>query len=136
MTIEGGCLCGAVRYRIGSRPLWTGYCHCASCRRSTGAPVAMYVGAAAESVTFTAGERTIHESSPDVRRGFCAACGTPLTYESERFPGEVHFHVGTCDDPGSLPASFHVFREERLAWFETADSLPRHATTSGRTTGS
>ena len=95
----------------------------------------MFVGAAWQSVTFTTGERAIHESSKGVRRGFCSACGTPLTYESERFPGEVHFYVGTCDEPGSLPPSFHVFHEERLAWLEISDSLPRHAKLSGRTTG-
>ena len=82
--LEGGCLCGAVRYRIDAPPLWTAYCHCATCRRSTGAPVTMFVGARSESVRFTAGERAMYASSPDVQRGFCARCGTPLTYESER----------------------------------------------------
>ena len=65
------------------------------------------------------------------RRGFCSACGTPLAYESERFPGEVHFHISTCDDPDSLPPSFHVWHEEWLVRLETADSLPRHAEFSG-----
>ena len=132
-TLEGGCLCGAVRYRIDAPPLWTGYCHCTSCRRSTGAPVTMFVGAREDSVAFTAGKRTQFASSPGVQRGFCAACGTPLTYESDRFPGEVHFYVSTFDDPQDLRPTFHVFYEERLRWLEIADALPRHATTTGRT---
>ncbi len=134
-TLEGGCLCGAVRYRIDAAPLWTGYCHCTSCRRSTGAPVTMFVGARADSVTFTKGERTAFASSPGVARGFCAACGTPLTYESDRFPGETHFYISTLDDPQSLKPAFHVFYEERLHWLEIADDLPRHATVTGRVDG-
>ena len=133
--LEGGCLCGAVRYRIDSPPLWTGYCHCTSCRRSTGAPVTMFVGASTDSVTFTAGERAHFASSPGVQRGFCAQCGTPLTYEGERFAGEIHFYVSTFDEPQALRPRFHVYYEERLEWLEISDSLPRHATISGRTNG-
>ena len=129
--LAGGCLCGAVRYRIDSQPLWTGYCHCTSCRRSTGAPVTMFVGARSTSVTFTAGERALYASSPGVKRGFCAGCGTPLTYEGERFPGEIHFYVSTFDDPQALRPRFHVYYEERLRWLEISDALPRHATIGG-----
>lgn len=130
--ITGGCLCGAVRFSIDAPPLFMSYCHCRSCRRATGAPVAAYVGAAASSVIFTAGHRAIHESSPGVRRGFCASCGTPLTYESDEAPGEIHFFTGTCDDPDSLPPAGHVWHEEALAWFDTDDALVRHAQGSGR----
>ena len=135
LPLEGGCLCGDVRYRIDAQPLWTAYCHCTTCRRSTGAPVTMFIGARSESVRFTAGERAMYASSPDVQRGFCARCGTPLTYESDRrCPGETHFYVSTFDDPQGFRPTFHVYFEERLAWLEIADSLPRHATTSGRST--
>ena len=129
--LEGGCLCGAVRYRIAAPPLWTGYCHCTTCRRSTGAPVTMFVGARTDSVAYTAGEPARYTSSPGVERGFCARCGTPLTYEGERFPGETHFYISTFDDPQALPPTFHVYYEERLKWLEIADSLPRHTTIVG-----
>ena len=133
LPLEGGCLCGALRYRIDAPPLWTAYCHCITCRHSTGAPVTMFVGTRSESVRFTAGERATYASSPGVRRGFCARCGTPLTYESDRLcPGETHFYVSTFDDPQALPPAFHVFYRERLEWLEISDSLPRHATTSRR----
>ena len=92
----------------------------------------MFVGARAESVTFTAGERALYESSPGVRRGFCARCGTPLTYEGERFPGETHFYVSTFDDPQRFRPTFHVYYAERLETLDIADALPRHAAASGR----
>ena len=130
--LEGGCLCGAIRYRIDAPPRWIGYCHCTSCRRSTGAPVTAFVGADARSVSFMRGKREQFASSPGVQRGFCARCGTPLTYEGERFPGEVHFYVSTFDEPQTLRPEFHVYCEERLEWLDVADSLPRYlATTKG-----
>ena len=67
-----------------------------------------------------------------MQRGFCARCGTPLTYEADRFPGETHFYVSTFDDPQAFRPTFHVFCEERLHWLEIDDKLPRHATLSGR----
>ena len=50
---EGGCLCGAVRFTAEGAPKWTSYCHCQSCRRHTGAPVAAYAGFETAKVRFT-----------------------------------------------------------------------------------
>ena len=50
---EGRCLCGAVRFTADGPPKWTGYCHCQSCRRHTGAPVSAYAGFEAAKVRFT-----------------------------------------------------------------------------------
>ena len=50
---EGRCLCGAVRFTADGPPKWTGYCHCRSCRRHTGAPVSAYAGFEAAKVRFT-----------------------------------------------------------------------------------
>ena len=47
---EGRCLCGAVRFTADGPPKWTGYCHCQSCRRHTGAPVSAYAGFEAANV--------------------------------------------------------------------------------------
>src|SRR5689334_9171233 len=100
---EGGCLCGAIRFAADGAPKWTAYCHCASCRRHTGAPVSAYAGFETGKVRFTQGEPTYFESSPGVRRGFCGRCGSTLSFEGERWPGELHLHIGAFDDPASLP---------------------------------
>ena len=127
-TIEGGCRCGAVRYRAEGGPLWITHCHCADCRRSSGAPVSTFVGVGTESFVFVAGTPGSHESSPDVIRKFCGACGTPLTYEAAVYPGEVHIMAGTLDAPESLKPERHVFDRERMPWMGIADDLPRHDT--------
>ncbi len=127
-TIEGGCRCGAVRYRAGGGPLWVTHCHCEECRRSSGAPVSTFVGVRSGEFAFVAGTPSAYESSPEVMRRFCGACGTPLTYEAAVYPGEVHIMAGTLDSPAGLMPERHVFVRERMPWMDVADGLARHDT--------
>jgi hypothetical protein len=113
---DGGCLCGQVRFRAAGAPAWVGWCHCASCRRHTGAPVSVFAAFEGACVEVTAGEITRFESSPGVKRGFCARCGSTLTCEGPARPGEWHIHVGAFDRPQDLAPTFHLFAGERLPW--------------------
>jgi hypothetical protein len=121
-------MCGAVRYETTAASFATNYCHCASCRKHTGAPVVAFVGYKRDQVTFTKGERKIYESSPGVGRAFCGQCGTSLTWEGDG--GElgplVEILVSTLDNPEDFAPQSHVLHGERLPWFETTDSLPRY----------
>ena len=106
-----------------------GHCHCRSCRRQTGAPVVTFVAFAADKVRFTGRDRSIHNSSPGVERAFCGQCGTPLTWEGRSSAWDrpiIEFHISTFDDPDALVPTAHAFYPERIAWMDTADSLPRH----------
>lgn len=114
--VVGGCLCGGIRYHASGDPKWVAYCHCASCRRATGAPVTAYAGFERDCVAYTAGTPVRYQSSPGVVRSFCGRCGTPLTYEGERWPREVHIHLGTLDRPELLVPEGHASNEERLPW--------------------
>ena len=116
----GRCLCGAVRYRALGTPKWIANCHCASCRRATGAPMASYAGFAAERFVYTARAPVRFASSPGVTRSFCGRCGTPLTYEGARWPGEVHVLIGTLDRPEDFPPTRDAFVEEKLPWLHLA----------------
>lgn len=126
-VVTGGCHCGAVRYAARGEPLYVPYCHCYSCRKSTGAPVVAFVMFEARQVEFTRGERKTYFSSPGVRRGFCADCGTPLSYEAD-WGGKavVEVYVGTLDEPEHVTPDRHVFFGERLEWFDVSDALPRY----------
>ena len=126
---DGGCLCGAVRYLCQGKPNWVAHCHCRSCRRACGSAMVTWAGFPAENYTIVQGSPRSHESSKGVRRRFCGDCGTPLTYESERFPGEVHVTVGSLDRPEDMPPRGHVFTEEQIPWLHIADQLPRFAKT-------
>jgi hypothetical protein len=113
---HGQCLCRAIRFTAEGPPKWTSYCHCQSCRRHTGAPVSAYAGFEAAKVRFTEGVPTYYISSPGVKRGFCGRCGSTLSYEGERWPGELHLHIGAFDDPATLAPTGQAFADERLPW--------------------
>ena len=132
-TVEkhlGRCLCGAIAFEVVGAPLWVGHCHCQSCRRNTGAAVATFVGLAADQFRYGQGTPRVFASSPGVRRGFCADCGTPLTYQADQYPGEVHVYVSTFDHPHAFPPQLHVFVSEAIPWLHLDDGLPRYRTTS------
>jgi hypothetical protein len=113
---SGGCLCGSVRYAATGEPKWIANCHCESCRRAVGAPLATYAGFPAERFAWTTGEPVRFHSSPGVTRSFCGRCGTSLTYEGARWAGEMHVLVGALDHPEDFPPQRDAFVEEKLPW--------------------
>ena len=128
--VEGRCLCGSIAFRYYGTPNWTLHCHCESCRRATSSPMTTWISVPRSSFCFTKGSPQYFNSSPGVKRGFCQNCGSPLTYESERVPEEVHLYAASLLDPRQVSPSRHVFAAEQLPWLEILDDLPRYATTS------
>jgi hypothetical protein len=122
--LEGGCLCGAVRFVASGQPKRIYWCHCQSCRRHTGAPVAVFVAFDCGAYTVAKGEITKFDSTPGrTRRGFCARCGSTLTCESLPGPTETHFHVGAFDRAAQLqPTRKQYFTEERVPWLHIAEA--------------
>jgi hypothetical protein len=126
VVLEGGCLCGAVRYRIGGPVRNPCFCHCASCRRATGAAMVPWGTFAREAVHIVRGRLSEFRSSAEVSRGFCARCGTSLTYRHEARAGEIDVTLSTLDDPTLLPPRMHVWVADRLPWVVIGDALPQH----------
>lgn len=126
----GQCLCGAARFEFEGEPLWAGFCHCESCRRNCAAPVAAFFGVATGNWRWLSAPPATYRSFADVTRHFCARCGTPMAYEAERFPGEIHFYGTALKDPAAFKPRFHVHWNEHLDWLHLADDLPKYPTTS------
>ena len=124
---EGGCLCGALRYRVDADPLDTGYCHCTLCQRSTGAPVLAWASIPVASFIYTKGQPAIYRSSPWGQREFCAGCGAQICYRDQKGAETVEINLGCLDTPASISPKHHIFTGDRIPWFETADDLPRYA---------
>ena len=122
-TIEGGCFCGAIRYKASGKPQGSGYCHCKSCRHHTGAPVAAYVVFAAKQVQWLSRDPARFESSEGKYRSFCHDCGTSLTFEDDEL---IEFHISTLDSPEDFPPNEHTHYSERIDWLEIADTLPKY----------
>ena len=125
-THTGHCLCGAIRFEAVGDPLVVAHCHCESCRRQTAAAVATFAIYPRDRFAFTRAPPEEYASSPGVRRSFCAACGTPLTYETEKRAGQVDVLVGAFDVPGDFTPKMHVHHAEKVPWLDIADGLPRH----------
>jgi hypothetical protein len=125
-TIEGGCLCGAVRYRAIGEPYDITHCHCGTCRRASGAPFVTWASVDEEKFAFTSGRPTSYLSSAHVVRTFCNQCGTALTYQRAGAPGCVDITAGSMDDPEAIRPEDHTWTERRLSWIILADDLPTY----------
>jgi hypothetical protein len=115
----GGCQCGALRFEAQGAPRFVSNCHCRDCRKATGAAFSTWVGYDSDRVRWQ-GERAIFESSPTVRRGYCRACGTPLSYSGKQWASETHLLIGTFDAPESLRPASDAFVKEKLPWTQLA----------------
>lgn len=122
---EGGCLCGAVRYALRGAPTYSAHCHCRSCQRAVGAGVTTWSGVKPENFEVTRGRIAVYESSPGVRRGFCRACGTSLTYAGDGWT-DVGVLSATLDDPGVARPTTNVYLEHRLPWVALDESLRKY----------
>jgi hypothetical protein len=125
--IEGGCLCGAIRLRIDAEPINSGYCHCRFCQLNSGAPVVAYVEVPIGAFAYLRGTPGVYRSSSCGQREFCAACGSFLLYRDQRDAKTVSINTASLDDPSPFAPTRHIFASRRIAWFDTADGLPRHA---------
>lgn len=124
--VDGGCLCGAVRFRVSATPVRSGYCHCRFCQLNSGAPVVAWLEVPIDGFAYLAGTPGVYRSSPWGQREFCASCGSFLVYRNQDRPNTVSVNTASLADPARFPPTHHVFASRRICWFDTADDLPRY----------
>jgi hypothetical protein len=117
--LTGGCQCGAVRFaceELGRASI----CHCRMCQTAFG----NFFGALVEAIglVWTRGKPERFRSSNEVQRGFCAACGTPLSYEADNTV-PIWIAIGALDDPAVAKPSRQVGREAQMPWVDDLSSL-------------
>jgi hypothetical protein len=113
---EGGCQCGSIRAETRGAPRFVANCHCRDCRKATGAAFSTWVGFSNDRLRWLTELPAYFASSPGVKRGFCPVCGTPLSYEGDKWPGETHLLIGIFDDPAAFTPRGDVFVDEALPW--------------------
>lgn len=121
----GGCQCGAVRFRVEGALGDASVCHCRMCQKAFGAFYAPLVSVRGAKLEWTRGERSRFRSSNHVWRGFCADCGTPLTYEA---PDGIALAIGAFDEPGAIAPVIQWGVEAKLPYVDTIHELPGEAT--------
>ncbi|MBI4184834.1 MAG: GFA family protein [Proteobacteria bacterium] len=123
----GGCLCGAVRFRIIGSPIMAGHCHCLSCQKLSGSGHAFHamVGEEAFEVSGeTRGFSWTADSGNTVTTSFCPTCGSPLFGRSSGYPGMVTFRVASLDDPSVVRPQMAVYAKRLQPWDHLDPGLP------------
>ncbi|MBS0411073.1 MAG: GFA family protein [Proteobacteria bacterium] len=117
----GGCQCGAVRFAVEGPLGRASICHCRMCQKAFGSPFGALVSVPVAELIWT-GERGRFQSSNKVTRGFCAGCGTPLTFEW----GETYIDlaIAAFDRAGEITPAIQLDRESRLLWIDHVAALP------------
>ena len=120
--LTGGCQCGAVRYRLEASPTGANVCHCRMCQAASGGPFMAFAGVRLDELVWTRGAPKVFASSAVAVRGFCAECGTPLTY---RLLGRDRISVtlGSLDQPSAIAPEMQYGIESRLPWLDSVSSL-------------
>jgi len=132
--VKGGCLCGAIRYEVDALPISTGYCHCSICQKFTGSAMSTWTAFPASALRFVGEQPRYFASSPIAQRGFCATCGSSLTYRliQPRKAAYVVIFTSSLDEPkGHAPAA-HSGIESKMPWLDILDDLPRTRTADSR----
>jgi hypothetical protein len=120
---EGGCTCGAIRYRLESTPLFVHCCHCRWCQRETGASYALNALIEADRVTLTLGEPTatiIPTNSGKEQNIFrCPDCFIAVWSNYAGAGDAIRFvRIGTLDNPDLLPPDLHIYTLSKQPWVE------------------
>ena len=128
IALTGGCQCGKVRYVLNEAPTDPGICHCRMCQKAGGGPFMAFMGLPRASLVWTRGTPALFRSSSVSERGYCADCGTPLTYDFIE-GDEISVQVYTLDDPSSVsqPAR-QIGTESRAAWLDGINAFSSKTT--------
>ena len=129
--LEGGCACGAVRYRLTDAPMFVHCCHCRDCQRQTGSAFVLNAIIETDRIALLSGDP---EPAPvptgsgrphDVYR--CPACRTALWSDYGRRPALRFVRTGTLDRPEAVPPDVHIFTRSKLPWIALPPEAPAFA---------
>jgi hypothetical protein len=123
-VFEGGCLCGAVRYRATGAARSSSVCFCRSCRLASGAPSVAWVVFDIGGFSLLRGSFTTFKSSPAVTWSFCASCGTSLAYQNDDDRSVIELTTASLDEPTLLAPSREIWHSHRLSWAASDPKLP------------
>jgi hypothetical protein len=127
-TMEGGCACGQVRYRLLSAPMFVHCCHCKDCQRQTGTAFVLNALIEADHVEKLNGETGLYPMPTDSRRPHevarCQTCGTAVWSHYGGIHKLSFVRVGTLDEPSSLPPDVHIYTRSKLPWIALPPDVP------------
>jgi len=135
MAVQGGCLCGAIRFEVEGEPVARAQCHCRQCRYISGGSANLLIGFLQDGLSYKKGTPSSY-TRPNVEnaaeRVFCAACGTPLMSLSPAMPGVALLKAGCLDDPSLFgQADMAIYMAEKEDYLLVSDEVPQFDTMPG-----
>ena len=127
---EGGCLCGAIRYRVSGDPVAATLCHCGSCRRASGGTNVAWAVFDKDKLEWLAGKPADYMSSPGIYWLFCSRCGSLVGYRRASRPDHIDITTGTLDDANRFPPAVEIWLEQKIGWETLHPDLPKHRQSS------
>jgi hypothetical protein len=128
LPIQGGCLCGAVRYSIAAEPVAVRACWCRVCQFLAAGNATVNLAVAREAVTLS-GELRDFPSTADsgnhMHRRFCPRCGVHVTSEAEERPHLLVIRAGTLDDTARFAPQTLIWTSAAPAWAHLDPQLPQ-----------
>jgi hypothetical protein len=127
---EGSCLCGQITYRLTAKLGDFGYCHCTSCRKSSGSAHAANAPIDRAAFHLLQGQDVLreYESTPGKFRAFCSHCGSPLYAYLMVSPEVIRIRLGSLDTPFMKQPQAHTWVSDKARWEPIADGIPQFDT--------
>jgi hypothetical protein len=129
-TAEGGCLCGAIRYRVRGEPVAATLCHCRSCRRASGGTNVAWAVFAKSAFEWLDREPASYSSSSGIEWLHCGRCGSLVGYRRASRPDHMDITTGTLDEPDLFPPTVEIWLEHRIGWETLDPALPKREQSS------
>jgi len=124
---EGGCACGAVRYRLASEPLFVHCCHCLNCQRQTGSAFVVNVLIEGDRIQFVAGEPQpvdVQRDDGSKQRIYrCPDCQVAI-FSEYGGPAVRFVRAGTLDEPRGVTPDVHIYTKSKVGWVVLPDGAP------------
>ena len=125
--MEGGCACGAVRYRLASEPMFVHCCHCLNCQRQTGTAFVINLLIETDRVELLAGAPHAVDAPRDdgsAQRIYrCPSCQVAV-YSEYGWPEVAFVRAGTLDVPSAVAPDIHIYTRSKLPWVTIPDGVP------------
>ena len=127
---EGGCLCGAIRYRVSGKPVAATLCHCRDCRRASGGTNVAWAVFDSADFEWLNGYPGAYSSSPGKEWLYCRDCGSLIGYRRSERPTHMDVATGTLDNPDLYPPTVEIWVTEKIGWEALHPDLPKRERSS------
>lgn len=129
MGMEGGCVCGSVRYEMLEDPIFTQACHCTHCQRSTGSAFMLCLVLELENIKIQKGQLQVYDftggSGQKYELNVCAVCGTALWGKMHgQTKGLAYIRAGTLDETREIKPQAHIYTASKQEWVLLSDDTP------------